>query len=276
MAIADAAHGREVSAPRTSTAGVLTNTQTEMNTAVMRLFLWSGVVVVIALIVAQGLLMGFIPGPSPALSAKELAQIFVERQTRIQVGCLIQCICWTFYSTWAIPIIMFIRKMERGMPALTYASLVNVGGGWVYFILIPMTWAVMAFRAGSIDPAIMQIMNDWVWFDWLYTWPSFSVWMFIIAAAIFFDHNVPSVYPRWVAFFNVWCGILIFPAGMIGFFKRGPFAYDGIISFWFAVFVFFGWMVVMTVMSFLAVRAEDRGVGLAYKRTGQTGSLATP
>lgn len=276
MAIADAEHVREISAPRTSTAGVLVNTQTEMNTAVMRLFLWSGVVVIVALIVAQGLIMGFVPGPSPALSAQELARIFVERRTMIQIGCLIQCICWTFYGTWAIPIIMFIRKMERGMPALTYASLVNVGGSWVFFILIPMTWATMAFRAGAIDPATMQIMNDWVWFDWLYTWPSFSVWMFIIAAAIFFDHNVPSVYPRWVAFFNVWCGILIFPAGMIGFFKKGPFAYDGIISFWFAVFVFFGWMVVMTVMSFLAVSAEDRAAGVAHKRAGQAESLATP
>jgi hypothetical protein len=234
------------------------NKQTEMNTFIMRAFLWSGVVVVVALIVAQGLIMGFVPGASPNLSAQELTQIFIDRKDNILIGCLIQCICWTFYGTWAIPIIMFIRKMEKSWPILTYASLVNVGGGWVFFILIPMTWAVMAFRAGSIDPQTMQIMNDWVWFDWLYTWPSFSVWMFIIAAAIFFDHNVPTIYPRWVAFFNVWSGILISPAGMIGFFKTGPFAYDGLISFWFAVFVFFGWIVVMTVMSFRVVTEQDR------------------
>ena len=232
--------------------------QTEMNTTVMRAFLWSGVVLVAALIVAQGLIMGFIPGPSPALSATEVAQIFIDRKSSILLGTLLQCICWCFYGTWAIPIIVFIRKMERGVPALTYASLVNVGGGWVFFILIPMTWAVIAFRAETLDPAIVQIMNDWVWFDWLFTWPSFSVWMFIIAAAIFYDHNKLPVYPRWLAFFNVWCGLLIFPAGLIGFFKTGPFAYDGFISFWFAVFVFFGWMVGMTVMTFKAITTEDR------------------
>lgn len=231
---------------------------TEMNTTVMRVFVWSGVVLVAALIFAQGWLMGFIPPPSPSLSAQELAQIFIERKSNILVGTLIQCICWCLYGTWAIPIIIFIRKMERGVPALTYASLVNVGGGWVFFILIPMTWATIAFRAETLDPSIIQIMNDWVWFDWLFTWPSFSVWMFIIAAAIFYDHNVPTLYPRWVAFFNVWCGILIFPAGLIGFFKTGPFAYDGIISFWFAVFVFFGWMVVMTVKTLSLITTEDR------------------
>jgi hypothetical protein len=237
--------------------------QVEMNTVVLRVFLWSGVVLVAALIGAQGWMMGFIPGPSPAMSAQDLAHIFIERKNSILLGALIQCICWSFYATWAIPIILFIRKMERSVPALTYASLVNVGGGYVFFILIPMTWSVIAFRAETLDPSIIQVMNDWVWFDWLFTWPSFSVWMFIIATAILCDHNVPTVYPRWVAFFNLWSGLLIFPAGLIGFFKTGPFAYNGLISFWFAVFVFFGWMVVMTVTTFRVITTEDRRLSIA-------------
>lgn len=228
----------------------------EMNTTIMRVFLWSGVITVAALIVAQGMIMGFVPGPSPAMSAEDLRQIFVERRTNILAGCLLQIICWTFYATWCIPIIAFIRRAERGMPLLTYASLVNCGGGYVFFILIPMTWAAMAFRIETLDAGTAQIMNDWVWFDWLYTWPSFSVWMFIIAAAIFCDRNPQPAYPRWMAYFNVWCGFLIFPAGLIGFFKTGPFAYDGMISFWFAVCVFFGWMVGMTLMTFRAITAQ--------------------
>jgi hypothetical protein len=243
--------------------------QTEMNTPVMRAFLWSGVVLVATLIFAQGWMMGFVPGPSPALSAHDLAQIFIDRKSSILIACLIQCITWSFYATWAIPIIMFIRKMERSMPVLTFASLVNVGGGWVFFILIPMTWAVIAFRAETLDPAIIQIMNDWVWFDWLYTWPSFSIWMFMIAAAIFYDHNLPTIYPRWVAFYNVWSGILIFPAGLIGFFKTGPFAYNGLIGFWFDVIVFFGWMVVMTVTTFKVITDEDRRLSRELFKDGQ-------
>ncbi|WP_428312972.1 hypothetical protein [Hydrocarboniphaga sp.] len=254
--------------------------QAEMNTTVMRAFLWSGVVLVAALIGAQGWLMGFIPGPSPALDAKEIAQIFIDRRDSILLGALIQCICWSFYATWAIPIIMFIRKAERSYPILTYASLVNVGGGYVFFILIPMTWTAIAFRADTLDPSVIQIMNDWVWFDWLFTWPSFSIWMFIIAASIFFDHNRPTVYPRWVAYFNVWCGMLIFPAGLIGFFKVGPFAYDGIISFWFAVFVFFGWMVVMTVTTFRVISAEERllsgAASAGTARAGKPGASSSP
>ncbi|MCY4426740.1 MAG: hypothetical protein OXC05_06885 [Halieaceae bacterium] len=48
----------------------------------------------------------------------------------------------------------------------------------------------------------------------------------------------------------LWSGVVLVA-------KRGPFAYDGLISFWFAVFVFFGWMVVMTVTTFQAVSREE-------------------
>ena len=229
----------------------------DMNPTIARAFLWSGVLVICALIVAQGFMMGFIPGLSPGMPASAVKQYFIDHGTIIEAGCLIQCIVWSFWNTWAIAVTMLIRKMERGAPILTYASIANVGGGYVFFILIPMTWAVIAFRARVLDATIVQVMNDWVWFDWLFTWPPFALWMVIIGVAVLQDHNLPRVFPRWVAFYNFWSALLIFPAGLIAFFKTGPFAYDGFISFWFAVAVFFGWMVTMTIVSFRAVRSAE-------------------
>lgn len=233
-------------------------TSQDLHPGLTRAFLWSGILVIVALIFAQGYLMGFIPGVSPSLTAEQAAQRFIDNRNGILIGCLIQCIFWSLWNTWAIAIAMYIRKMERGMPILTYASIANIGGGYVFFLLIPMTWAVIAFRAETIDPSIVQIMNDWVWFDWLYTWPPFALWMVIIGVAVLMDHNSPRIFPRWVAFYNFWSALLIFPAGLIGFFKTGPFAYDGAISFWFAVAVFFGWMVTMTIVGFRATAVEEK------------------
>ncbi len=78
----------------------------------------------------------------------------------------------------------------------------------------------------------------------------------MIAAAIFNDHNVPSIYPRWVAYMNVGAGFLIFPAALIAFFRTGPFTYAGIGSFWFPVFIFFGEIVVMIVVSFKVINQQ--------------------
>src|ERR1700739_1463340 len=139
----------------------------EMDSGLMKAAVWSGIVLIVAMIIAQGFLMHFIPPPSPALSADKLAQKFIDRQNEIRLGCLIQCIFWSFWATWSIAITVFIRRMERGFPILTYSSLALNGGGYVFFILIPMTWAVIAFRADTLAPGVIQIMNDWVWFNFL-------------------------------------------------------------------------------------------------------------
>lgn len=228
------------------------------NTALLRAMAYSGIVLVVALALTQGWMMGFIPPPSPALSPEELRQIFIDRKLGIRVGTLIQCICYTFYLTWAMSIVMLMRRMERGLPTLTYLSVANTGGGYVFFLLMPITWAMLAFRPELMDPAFMQIMNDWVWFVFILSWPPFAIFMVCIAIAVFRDHNIPTLFPRWVAFFNLWCAVLIMPAALIEFFTTGPFAYDGLISFWFIYIVFFGWIVTMSVVTLRAIAAEKR------------------
>lgn len=231
--------------------------QTDNSRWLVRAMAWSGVGLVVSLVISQGFLMGFIPPPSPALSADELAAIFIERKIGIRVGTLIQCIFYTCYLTWAMSIVMQMRKMESGRPVMTYVSIANVGGGYVFFLLMPIFWAALAFRPEEMDPAFLQIMNDLVWFVFILSWPPFAVFMVCLAIAIFRDRNVPTIYPRWVAYFNLWCAVLISPAALIEFFKTGPFAYNGVISFWLIYIVFFGWIVVMSV---LTLRAEERTV----------------
>lgn len=230
--------------------------QVEMDKGVAKAFTWSAVVVVLGLLVAQGFLMHFLPAPRPTLSAEELRQHFIDRRWQIQVGSVVQIIAWSFWATWGMVITTFMRKMERGYPFLTYASIGLVGGGYVFFVFIPMTWAVCAYRANEMAPQIIQFANDWVWFDWLFTWPPFAIWFFVVAAAIFKDHNVPTIYPRWVGYFNLWCGFLIFPAALIVFWKDGPFAYNGVLAFWFPVVIFFGEIVVMVVMSLKVINQQ--------------------
>ena len=228
----------------------------ELDSGLFKAAVWSGIALIVAMVIAQGLLMHFIPPPSPALSPEELAQRFIDRRDAIRLGCLIQCIFWSFWATWGIAITVFIRKMERGYPILTYASIALVGGGYVFFILIPMTWAVIAFRPETLDPSIIQIMNDWVWFDFLFTWPPFALWMVVIGLAIIKDHNVPTLYPRWVAYLNFWCAILIFPAGLIAFFHTGLFAYNGVGAFWIPFAIFFGWMITMSVTTIQTINRQ--------------------
>jgi hypothetical protein len=82
--------------------------------------------------------------------------------------------------------------------------------------------------------------------------------MVVIGLAIIKDHNVPARYPRWVAFLNFWCAILIFPAGLIAFFHEGLFAYDGVGAFWIPFAIFFGWMIAMSVVTFQTINRQKK------------------
>jgi len=48
--------------------------------------------------------------------------------------------------------------------------------------------------------------------------------------------------------------ILFIPGGLIAFFKTGPFAGDGILTFWLPFAVFFGWFVVMFPLFLKAIK----------------------
>ena len=223
------------------------------NTALIKAMAWSGVLLVLSLAVSYAL-MGFIPPPSPALSAEAIKAIFVERQLRILVGAAIECLGFTFYLTWAMAITLMLRRMERGIPVITLTSVANAGAGMVLFLIMPFTWAALAYRAASLDAWFVQVMNDWTWFTFILSWPPFAVFMVMIGIAILRDHNTPRIMPRWVAFYNFWSALAISPAALIMFFKTGPFTYSGAIDFWFIFVVFFGWMVVMT---FVTVKAAE-------------------
>lgn len=105
--------------------------QIEMNTAVAKAFTWSAVVLIIGLIVAQGFLMHFIPSIAPHSSAEQVRDRFLDRKNEIRVGAVIQIIAWSFWATWGVVVTTFMRRMERGYPFLTYASIALVGGGSV-------------------------------------------------------------------------------------------------------------------------------------------------
>ena len=48
------------------------------------------------------------------------------------------------------------------------------------------------------------------------------------------------------------------PASLLGFFKSGPFAYNGLLAFWLVAIDFFLWMLVMSAVAFRAVSNDER------------------
>lgn len=226
---------------------------------------WSGPALVVLFLIGCIPLAGFIPPPSPAASADEIAAMFRDDTTAIRIGCLVMIVGLSLIAPWGATIAAQTRRMERGFPILTYTQIACVGAALIVVIFIPMAWAVAAFRPDDVSPDVTRSWNDFAWFLFLFTWPPFSVWCLAIALAIFRDESVPSIFPRWTAYLNLWTAFLFIPAGLMAFFKTGPFSYRGLFTMYMPLAVFFIWMIAMTVV---LLRAIDREHAARPARAG--------
>jgi hypothetical protein len=221
----------------------------------MRVFIWSGLVLVLMTGIGFAWLMHLVPPPSPTQSKHHALEWVQHHHTSILIGAALVTFFWSFWVTWAAPILLYIRRMER-VPLLTFASLANVGGGAAVITTIAVAWTVMGYRAQ--DAAIVQAFLDLGFFLFLYTWPPFAILMVIFAIAIFRDVNPVPMFPRWVAYYNLYAAFAMAPASFMGLFKTGPLAYDGVLAFWLVAIDFFVWMVVMSVVMMRVIRRDEQ------------------
>jgi hypothetical protein len=79
-----------------------------------------------------------------------------------------------------------------------------------------------------------------------------------IAVAVFSDRSRVLVFPRWVAYLNLWVVLLFIPTGVITFFKTGPFTYGGVLGFYIPLAVFAVWLVAMPYAVWSHLQREAR------------------
>jgi hypothetical protein len=230
-----------------------------LNATAQRVFSGTGPVLIVLFFVGW-VMSGLIPPPSPTLSAPEIVAKFTEHQVQTRIGCLIMMVGVAFYGTWTAVISLCIYRTEQGrFPIFAFCSMIMPGCGTFVFGLIPLTWAVASFRPGQIGADVTLTLNDWTFFMVLYSWPTFALTMLAYGWAILRDKNHPEpIFPRWLGYANLWFALLMVPGGMIGFTKTGPFAWDGIISFWVVVVAYFLWIVAMTTGTIRSVSTAER------------------
>lgn len=223
-----------------------------------KLGIWCGWI--FAVLLGFGLLIaGFIPPPSPSLSADEIASIYQSRNGLIRIGLLMAVASNAFYLPFIAMISTQMRRMQGISLMPSYLQLGAGSLGTLMLLLPEMAFLVTAFRPDR-DPLQTLMLNDLGWLFFITPFPTFVAQNVGIALGILGDKSAQPVFPRWLAYLNLWIGLLFVPAGLAFVFKTGPFAWSGIISFWVPAVVFFTWVLVMTVMLGKASRQKDQRV----------------
>lgn len=225
--------------------------------------LWTGPAFAVLFGVGFALLARFVPPPAPGQTAAQLQEVFRSHTDGIRAAAVVMMLGMPFLATWGCAIAAQSARTERGFPILTCLQLIAIGIGTLIAALIPLFWAVAAFRPDAISADITQTLFDVGFFLVLFPWNVIALWVVPLAIAILRDSSETPVFPRWSAYLNLWVAFLSVPGGLIVFFKHGPLAYDGFLAFYVPLAVFFVWVVTMTAVTHKAIKQQPPIVGAA-------------
>jgi hypothetical protein len=215
---------------------------------------WSGVVLLVVFSVAFVWLCDMWPPPDPSWSATEVKDFFLDHTTMKRVGIAICLGVWTLMLAWGVGLASLTARGEEGFRILSVIQVASAASTMAIGELMFLLWGVNSFRPDSLGADTMQALNDLGWFIFVMYWAPGVLWVWSVGLAILLDRRPNPVFPRWVAYLNLWVGFSFFPASLAIFFKTGPFAYNGAFAVWLPAGIFFLWYGVMTVLMLQTVR----------------------
>jgi hypothetical protein len=215
---------------------------------------WSGIAC-ITLFTLAFVIAGFIPPLSPSLSPDEVAAHYRDHATGIRIGAVVMLISSMFYAWFTAVMSGQMRRIPGVHPTVVYAQLAAGALACVTFMLPAMLFVVASFRPERA-PELTQILNDLSWIVLIMPWPPFMAQNFAFAFAIFSDKREAPLFPRWLAYLNIWAPIIFSPSVLLPFFKSGPFAWSGIFVIWIPFIAFIAQFGANTAMLLKAIRSE--------------------
>ncbi|MDX8153774.1 hypothetical protein SK069_19410 [Patulibacter brassicae] len=211
-------------------------TQFRMMMTFQRACAWGGAAC-IAIFIGGFALAGFIPPVGADDSAAEIARHYREHQVSIQLGGLCFIVAGLFYAAFTGVISAQMSRIPGVHRSVHYVQLASGAFGCLTYLVPGLFLEIAAFRVDRPDETI-RLLNDMFWILAVMPWTPFLTQNWAFAWAILADRRSPSLFPRWLAYFNVWAPISFAPSVLLPFFHHGPFAWQGIFVVWIPAIVF--------------------------------------
>jgi hypothetical protein len=190
---------------------------------------WSGIIFVATYVVCLGLIAGFLPPPSPNLSAPEIAAFWARNHDRIVAGATAASLFGVLLLPWSAQMAIMMARIEGPSPVLTIIQ--AMGGaltGWI-MVSVPVTWLVATYRP-AIDPGVLQSLTDSAWMTLCVTYAVTTVQFWAIGLVGLADTSAKPLFPRWLCWYTLFAGAIWVCNDAIPYHKTGPFAWDGAIT----------------------------------------------
>lgn len=221
----------------------------------LRLALWSGPFFLAMLLVFWGLIARSFPPIAADADAAVVATHFRANADAIRAGMLGSLTAMPFYLVWGIGLSGLMEKLDAPGHVM---SRIQLGGAALTAVVFLLSFAIIlfaAYRPEALEPATIQLLYDAGWIMLLATPTGTAVQMFAIGYLFLKDTRPQPLIPKWVCWYSIWVGFASLAENLLPFFRTGPFARQGLVSFWLQATIFF---VFMAIVSFYALKAAAR------------------
>ena len=219
---------------------------------------WTLPAVALIWISAFFLFPGFLHPMSPTMSADEVAGFYRDEAARIRYSMIL----FNWFGVGLVPVVVLlalqVRRMAHRTPILSYSLIACAGGPPALFLIANMFWLLGAFRPDRA-PELTMLFNDLAWITFSVMVSYLIAQCLLLALAIYWDRNETPVFRPWVAHFNVATAVALMPAAFTALALDGPFAWDGLLSFWLKNIAIATWIIVMGVVLGQTIMRQRRG-----------------
>ena len=193
---------------------------------------WCGLLFLAIFVMCFGIFGHNLPAPpSPAWEEASTAEWVRVNRSDMQLGWVLGLIFVSLYMPWSAQISAHMARIEQHGRTMTYVQL--IGGALTVFVvsLAMMFWSVATFRPDR-SAETQQLLIDLGWLCLELQWALTAVQMWAMALIGLADKSAQPVFPRWVCWLTIWCGLTFAPASLTQYLKTGPFAWDGMLSYY--------------------------------------------
>jgi hypothetical protein len=228
-----------------------------MNATTQRLCVWGGIGFILLWGLGFWAFAGFIPLPTPNTTAEAVQAYYREHTNAIRFGLMLTTTGSALLGPYIGVISVQLRRIEGRNAPLAQTQLALGAILVLEFIYPVFVMQAIAFRPDRPGGVVLA-MYDVAWMTFIGVVSTAAVQMIVIGIAMLRDRRAEPIFPRWLGYLSLWVGLLFCPGSLLVFFKDGPFAWNGIFSWWIPVVVFVIWIASMTITLLKAIKREER------------------
>ena len=191
------------------------------------------------------------PPRSPSSSTPHIVDFMHSHN--LLIACVILTLAYGLAPVSNACYLMQVRRMSVS-PAFRYSMMIGAITGAIVGMLFPMfCFGLGAFRPGY-DSGVLTMLYDFGYLAFIGSLGCFCVMWMAFGLAIILDEN--GILPKWLGYYTIWQYVTELMAAPVWIVKSGPFAWNGLMTFWFAMTLYVSWQIIVYVCIYRAIKNQ--------------------